>query len=320
MKQLSPRRKTIVFIQLAGITLGLALLVVLGFKYRTVSYTEPVLSLKINEICVANPGTPVSHGVTYQNYLELYNPTRKTISLAGLRVGTDSETSDMLLVGEITPHGYACIYALSGDAPAPEGSLGISLDLSNAKTVTVTWEEITVLTTLKTELALPVDSVTLPASLTAGTVYARTEDGGDDFAELRPTPGSSNTEAHRLLSEQPVIETPSGFYQNSVTVSMSVPDGLTIRYTLDGSVPDETSPVYDGSLTFTDPGRTSGHGAPARPHAERRLPPSVRSDLSGHDQRKLRCRPRQHPSGRTESQHLRPGSHQLAALERGALA
>ena len=168
MKQLSPRRKTIVSIQLAGITLGLALLVVLGFKYRTVSYTEPVLSLKINEICVANPGTPVSHGITYQNYLELYNPTRKTISLAGLRVGTDSETSDMLLVGEIAPHGYACIYALSGDAPAPEGSLGISLDLSNAKTVTVTWEEITVLTTLKTEPALPVDSVTLPASLTAG--------------------------------------------------------------------------------------------------------------------------------------------------------
>lgn len=254
LKHLSPRRKTIVSIQLAGITLGLALLVVLGFKYRTVSYTEPVLSLKINEICVANPGTPVSHGVTYQNYLELYNPTRKTISLAGLRVGTDSETSDMLLVGEIAPHGYACIYALSGDAPAPEGSLGISLDLSNAKTVTVTWEEITVLTTLKTEPTLPVDSVTLPASLTAGTVYARTEDGGDDFAELRPTPGSSNTEAHRLLSEQPVIETPSGFYQNSVTVSMSVPDGLTIRYTLDGSVPDETSQVYDGSLTFTDPG------------------------------------------------------------------
>ena len=150
LKQLSPRRKTIVSIQLAGITLGLALLVVLGFKYRTVSYTEPVLSLKINEICVANPGTPVSHGVTYQNYLELYNPTRKTISLAGLRVGTDSETSDMLLVGEIAPHGYACIYALSGDAPAPEGSLGISLDLSNAKTVTVTWEEIPVLTTLNT--------------------------------------------------------------------------------------------------------------------------------------------------------------------------
>ena len=66
MKQLSPRRKTIVSIQLAGITLGLALLVVLGFKYRTVSYTEPVLSLKINEICVANPGTPVSHGVIQQ--------------------------------------------------------------------------------------------------------------------------------------------------------------------------------------------------------------------------------------------------------------
>ena len=39
LKQLSPRRKTIVSIQLAGITLGLALLVVLGFKYRTVSYT-----------------------------------------------------------------------------------------------------------------------------------------------------------------------------------------------------------------------------------------------------------------------------------------
>ena len=253
MRRSTPRQKTLRYTRLAFLALCLAMLFFLGQKYRKANYNAPVLSLKINEICLNNPGTEVTQGLTYQSYIELYNPTGETISLAGLRLATDTGDNAQLLVGEIEPHGFSCIYALSEDGPEPEGSLSVRLSLSGVHTVTLTWEKIVNLATLKTEAALPVDSVPLPGIRTQGTVYARTEDGGKEFAPLRPTPGASNQTAAGLLAEQPVIETASGFYQNSVTVSMSAPDGLTIRYTLDGSTPDETSPVYQEPLHLTDP-------------------------------------------------------------------
>lgn len=253
MRQSTPRQKTPRYTRLAFLALCLAMLFFLGQKYRKANYNAPVLSLKINEICLNNPGTEVKQGLTYQSYIELYNPTGETISLAGLRLATDTGDNAQLLVGEIEPHGFSCIYALSEDGPEPEGSLSVRLSLSGVHTVTLTWEKIVDLSTLKTEPALPVDSVSLPGILTQGTVYARTEDGGEEFAPLRPSPGASNQTAAGLLAEQPVIETASGFYQNSVTVSMSASEGLTIRYTLDGSTPDETSPVYQEPLHLTDP-------------------------------------------------------------------
>lgn len=253
MRRSTPRQKTLRYTRLAFLALCLAMLFFLGQKYRKANYNTPILSLKINEICLSNPGTEVKQGLTYQSYIELYNPTGETISLAGLRFATDTGDNAQLLVGEIEPHGFSCIYALSEDETEPEDRLSVRLNLSGVHTVTLTWEKIVDLATLKTEAALPVDSVPLPGIRTQGTVYARTEDGGKEFAPLRPTPGASNRTAAGLLAEQPVIETASGFYQKSVTVSMSAPDGLTIRYTLDGSAPDEASPVYQEPLHLTDP-------------------------------------------------------------------
>ena len=253
MRRLTPRQKTLLYSRVAFLALCLTLFFCLELKYQKFNYTAPVLSLKINEICLSNPGTEVKQGLTYQSYVELYNPTGETISLAGLRLSTDTGANAQLLVGEIQPHSFACIYALTEDETEPEGSLSVRLNLSGAHSFTLSWEEITNLAPLKTMPSLPVDAVSLPGNLAEGTVYARIDDGGEEFALLRPTPGESNQTAAGLLTEQPVIETDSGFYQNSVTVSMTVPDGLSIHYTLDGSTPSETSPIYTEPLHLTDP-------------------------------------------------------------------
>ncbi|MCR4603542.1 MAG: lamin tail domain-containing protein [Prevotella sp.] len=69
---------------------------------------------------------------------------------------------------------------------------------------------------------------------------------------LTPTPGKANAgEGYTGKSNQPMILTPGGFFQGSVTVSITNDLGGTVHYTTDGSQPSESSPVYDGPLTFT---------------------------------------------------------------------
>lgn len=85
-----------------------------------------------------------------------------------------------------------------------------------------------------------------------GAVYARTEDGGETFAQMRPSPGTANQEA-ALVLEDPTFSQPSGFYEDAVSLQISSSSGTTVHYTLDGSDPTTDSPLYSGSLTLMDP-------------------------------------------------------------------
>ena len=60
-----------------------------------------------------------------------------------------------------------------------------------------------------------------------------------------PSPGAPNNEGFESVAEKPAFSRESGAYTGSPTVELSteVPDAV-IRYTMDGSVPDETSTVY----------------------------------------------------------------------------
>jgi len=65
-----------------------------------------------------------------------------------------------------------------------------------------------------------------------------------------PTPGLPNAAA--VVSVKPVFSMPAGFYTSSLSVELSVsePD-CRIHYTLDGSVPTQTSALYTGPLTVS---------------------------------------------------------------------
>ncbi len=54
---------------------------------------------------------------------------------------------------------------------------------------------------------------------------------------------------------QPVFSRDAGFYDKPFTLAISAEDGLSVYYTLDGSVPDETDIPYRGSLTIADASR-----------------------------------------------------------------
>lgn len=82
----------------------------------------------------------------------------------------------------------------------------------------------------------------------ADTAYGRSVDGSWAWF-IAPTPGSSNTtESRPAFADTPSFSIPGGFVAASTDVDAS--GNGTLRYTLDGSVPDEDSERWSGPLTI----------------------------------------------------------------------
>ncbi|MBN2163376.1 MAG: lamin tail domain-containing protein [Pontiellaceae bacterium] len=101
-----------------------------------------------------------------------------------------------------------------------------------------------------------IDAVTnFPAQLT-DISYGRdptSTNGWSFFAE--PTPETANTtEALTDFVKTTAVTASlaSGFYDGPQSIALSAGAGETIRYTLDGSVPDSGAPLYDAPLSITN--------------------------------------------------------------------
>ncbi|MBN1894036.1 CotH kinase family protein, partial [bacterium] len=85
----------------------------------------------------------------------------------------------------------------------------------------------------------------------ADVSYGRMGDGNWGFFPF-PTPGRANPDAavpEIIFPPEPVFSIPGGFYPTAVTVVISNPDaGGTLRYTTDGSIPDDLSAAYAAPL------------------------------------------------------------------------
>lgn len=100
-----------------------------------------------------------------------------------------------------------------------------------------------------------VNSVSAPALLIDNT-YGRHTNGSATLRILTPaTPNATNNTATPFVSywNDPVsFSVPAGFYSSNQTVSITSTNvNSTIRYTLDGTKPTETSTVYSGPITIT---------------------------------------------------------------------
>ncbi|HTD67508.1 MAG TPA: lamin tail domain-containing protein, partial [Candidatus Limnocylindria bacterium] len=67
-----------------------------------------------------------------------------------------------------------------------------------------------------------------------------------------PTPGAQNSTSGSGFVAEPTASVPSGVYTNaSITVSLVVPPNSTVRYTMDGSVPTNSSAIYSAPFMFS---------------------------------------------------------------------
>jgi len=229
---------------------GLLLLGTFVFFLFSRHQKNPAYSLKINEICTLNTGTNDGMSVMYADYIELYNPTDQEISLENLSLSdkSDNDTFTLLPSVSIAPGGYYVVYAAGTDGSVPEGYTSLPFAISAEETIRLSYKDSSADGTLHFS---PVDSVFVPA-LELGTVYGRTKDGSDTFAQMHPSPGLSNSTSS-LLIEPPQFSVESGFYENMLQLELTAPEEFSIYYTLDGSEPSMDSFLYTEPLTLSDP-------------------------------------------------------------------
>lgn len=88
-------------------------------------------------------------------------------------------------------------------------------------------------------------------SLKKDTSYCRLADGGTEFAVRSCTPRENNENAHPILSV-PEFSHESGFYSDEFDLELFCEEGMSVYYTLDGSIPTAESNLYEGPIPICD--------------------------------------------------------------------
>ncbi|MBO6134053.1 MAG: CotH kinase family protein [Lachnospiraceae bacterium] len=229
------------------------------------------MEIKINEVCTSNLCSCFDEYGGTPDWIELYNPNDRAVDLTGWHLSDSEKRLDKweFPAAQIEPHGYLLIYASGWDGDYGKSdekdfnprewivfggrskednglhasfrlsSEGVNLYLSDAGKKLIDYVEV--------------------PKLRYDTVYGRTRDGNMDFERLTATPLSSNEasdEAWYPDCASPVISHDSGFFEAGIDLSIDFPSdidethigGCEIRYTMDGSIPDSESELFQGSL------------------------------------------------------------------------
>ena len=199
-------------------------------------------NLVVNEVMAANIDQFMSPTVNFDGWVELYNPTIGYVSLAGIYLSDDANQllkwkapADM---GVIPPHGFVTI-----------------------------WFDNNALKNTNTNFKLDVGGGTLYISDTMGnliveqsypeaverTSYARTTDGGTEWRLTGyPTPSATNTTSTFADEEleAPHVSHDDQLFSGSLTIHVDIPEGCTLRYTRDGTLPTLTNGYSSSSGDF----------------------------------------------------------------------
>ncbi len=195
----------------------------------------------INEVCSSNLSSVLDGDLYHPDWAELYNSSDSSIDISGWKLSDSPQKRNKWSFPEgtlIPSHGFLLVYLDDGDSGLHASfrlkRKGEGLYLSSRK-------------------LLPMDQTEVP-ELKYDTVWGRETDGKGSFIRMTPTPGESNSNGSPVsfpVLPKPVLSHQSGFYKDGFNLSISSTEG-EIRYTLDGSDPDFSSPLYSGPISIAD--------------------------------------------------------------------
>lgn len=188
----------------------------------------------INEFMADNTTTIADQDGDFSDWIELFNGNDNPINLLDFYLSDESDELNKWKFPEIImqPHSFLLIFASGKDRLDIDelhtnfkiSSSGESLFLSN-------------------NLGQIIDHIE-PVELTENKSYGRSPDGSINlFPFLFTTPNNSNN-----LNNQLTFEFKGGFYTDSFFQKITSLTGDTIYYTLDGSIPTESSIIFSDSL------------------------------------------------------------------------
>ena len=191
--------------------------------------------LVINELMASNAGSVMSPAMNFDSWVEFYNPTEQTINLSGMYLSNDVDSLKYWQmpadVGSVPAKGFLVIWLGSNGIKSNQAPFKLDCDGGSI-----------FLSDKNGEL---ISNMTYPTSMSR-TAYARTTDGGEEWGwTAKPTPGASNATSvfatERL--EAPVVSQGSQLFTGTLNVRVDIPEGATLMYTTDGSLPVAPSEV-----------------------------------------------------------------------------
>ncbi|MFL5729586.1 MAG: CotH kinase family protein, partial [Cytophagaceae bacterium] len=201
-------------------------------------------SLKINEIMNWNTSTLKDGSGNYNPWVELYNSGPSPIDLQGYFLADHEYLLKRWEFPSVSiAAGDYLIVFLSGKEK------GVAGEIHSDIKITSSWQGIY----LSDPSGQLIDKCRYQ-SMGLDISYGRSTDGGSAFAFFnQPTPGASNnTTPYASAAEAPIFSHRAGFYQNAFRLSISNPDpSAEVRYTLDGSDPTSSSPLYTGPIQIS---------------------------------------------------------------------
>ena len=212
-------------------------------------------SIVINEVMSSNGQTISDEDGDYEDWVEIHNFGDNPVNLNGFGLSDDYDRPYRWVFPDTTiePNGFLLVWASNKDRRIPGAELHTNFAISSDG------EEI-ILTSLQGERLDEFPPISILRDVSAG----RFPDGtGEWYFFDQPTPGASNTtEPERRIVAPPDFSHPSGFYSRSFYLQLTHPDpNAIIHYTLDGSKPDTTSPVYTGPIHIFDRNRAENNFA-----------------------------------------------------------
>lgn len=195
-------------------------------------------AIKINEVCTKNTRYSDTHAEDglLCDWIELYNTSDQDVSLAGWGISDKpNKVKHIFSAGVTVPaKGFLVLWACGTESSSDKNG-GVSLPFALSKNGEKLY--------LFNAAGAVTDRIEVPA-LADGCSYGRTVDGGDVFAEiLFTTIGESNDGADIRYLDASVMtfSRESGFYGEAFDLRVTIPEGYTLYYTDDSSVPTRFS-------------------------------------------------------------------------------
>lgn len=206
--------------------------------------TLSAIALVFNELMAANVGTVMSPATNFDSWVEIYNPTDQGISLAGMYLSDDPANLTRWQmpddVGMVPAKGYKVVWLGSSDIKTSQAPFKLDCDggticLSNADGQLVASER-------------------YPQAMSRVS-WARKADGTGEWGwTADATPEASNATAV-FASERlapPVVSMGSKLFTASLSFEVDIPEGATLMYTTDGSVPTAPKGQEDAASPWTE--------------------------------------------------------------------
>jgi len=211
--------------------------------------TSLMAQVVINEYSASNLESYLDNYDRTEDWIELYNTADVSVDLSGYHLSDKEDKTTKYKIPEgtlIDANGYL-VFWCSGRDEVSDNNYHTNFKLAQTEGN----DEVVFADPDGNIIEMSVMELTL-------TEHSRCKemDGENNWMVCTsPTLGATNNIAtkHIRYTNTPTIETEAGFYDTQVEVTLTNNDpGTTLRYTIDGTNPRETSPEYMGPLMVTE--------------------------------------------------------------------